>query len=539
MNIRDEQSPWKVRAAIGLGILFVFVIVMVKATVLVRHGEINGRLAIPPPYDDVVYFTDALERLQIFHRNGLPALLTNLAQQLPHAPYSTAAAFVAFQFGGVSQKGPYLVNAVAIALLLAFLFAKFHMRSSVVIPLALVTVALPWFDFAVTVFHPDLIAGLGAAVIAATLLWHADTLRTRLQAFSIGVAAGLVLLMKPVAFAMLLVLWATALIFGIAIAWSRDRHFSRQIVRLSFVTLGVALIAGPYFAVKFGDIISYINLGFVVQHDIWTVNRSLWESLTYYPGYVVRMFGWPGLGAAGAFWSVAIVLALREGDRPTAWRFLGFLPLFGVAYLLPTLPDVKTELFGGVLYGCILVWLLMSLAYVLERGARSWRSRAVLMATASLSAIVCIGDHQSQWSSQAIQELNDQVDQLYTVANNYAHNGQLKDKFSKNSMVPVLFSCPFPPPHAVRFRAMRDGWDFLIAKTRGLELNVWKDLSTSAAMIVVPDDRFLQKTFDFPSNHLIPELRNWLEHDNRFTRIATVNSSAGAIDVYGQLGGDR
>jgi hypothetical protein len=86
---------------------------------------------------------------------------------------------------------------------------------------------------------------------------------------------------------------------------------------------------------------------------------------------------------------------------------------------------------------------------------------------------------------------------------------------------------------------MRDGWDFLIAKTRGLELNVWKDLSTSAAMIVVPDDRFLQKTFNFPSNRLVPALRIWLEHDDGFTRIASIHSSAGAIDVYGQLKQNR
>ena len=63
------------------------------------------------------------------------------------------------------------------------------------------------------------------------------TLRTRLQAFSIGVVAGLVLLVKPVAFAMLIILWATALVLGIAIDWIRDRHFSRQIVRISFITL--------------------------------------------------------------------------------------------------------------------------------------------------------------------------------------------------------------------------------------------------------------------------------------------------------------
>ena len=148
----------------------------------------------------------------------------------------------------------------------------------------------------------------------------------------------------------------------------------------------------------------------------------------------------------------------------------------------------------------------MSLAYALERVGRDWRSRVAAIVVISGVAVASLGDYQQRWSRQAIQELNDQVDELYTVANDYAHNGQLKDKFSKNSMVPVFFSCPFPAPHAIRFRAIRDGWDFLMTSTYSEDLNIWKDLATSAAMIVVPDDpASSKKIFEFLSNYLIPE----------------------------------
>jgi len=124
------------RAAVVIGLIVI--LTAVTASLSLRLAEQFGRLSIPPTYDDVVYFTDALERLQIIHHDGAVALLGSLVQRPPHAPYSTAAALLAFLFGGVTQKGPYLVNAITIGLLLVFLLAKFRLRASMAVPLALI-----------------------------------------------------------------------------------------------------------------------------------------------------------------------------------------------------------------------------------------------------------------------------------------------------------------------------------------------------------------------------------------------------------------
>ena len=87
-----------------------------------RGGAIYGRLAMPPPYDDVSYFVDALERMRIFLDQGFFGLLQNLISSPPHAPYSTIAALLAFLFGGPYLAGPYYMNALAMAVLTGALF---------------------------------------------------------------------------------------------------------------------------------------------------------------------------------------------------------------------------------------------------------------------------------------------------------------------------------------------------------------------------------------------------------------------------------
>ena len=68
--------------------LFVYVL---KAIILMRGGALYGHLAIPPPYDDVTYFVDAMERVRIFFNQGLYGFILSLVRNPPHAPYSTFA----------------------------------------------------------------------------------------------------------------------------------------------------------------------------------------------------------------------------------------------------------------------------------------------------------------------------------------------------------------------------------------------------------------------------------------------------------------
>src|SRR5271166_3078979 len=104
--------------------LFIYTL---KAIILLRGGKLYGRLALPPPYDDVNYFVDAMGRVRIFLDQGLYGFIQSLIRNPPHAPYPTIAATVAFLFGGSSLAGPYYMNGAMAALLSALLCRLFRL----------------------------------------------------------------------------------------------------------------------------------------------------------------------------------------------------------------------------------------------------------------------------------------------------------------------------------------------------------------------------------------------------------------------------
>src|SRR5207249_11252435 len=98
--------------------------------VLVRAGASYGRLNIPPIYDDVTYFVDALGRVQILLEKDVWHFAQSLVANPPHAPYSTLAASLGFLFCGVDPNGsvpaaPYLVNGLVLGLMAGFLLFLF------------------------------------------------------------------------------------------------------------------------------------------------------------------------------------------------------------------------------------------------------------------------------------------------------------------------------------------------------------------------------------------------------------------------------
>src|ERR1700738_5142515 len=107
-SIRENQNTY-------FYLLVPLLIYTLKAVILMRGGKLYGRLALPPPYDDVGYFVDAMGRGRIFFDQGLYGFIQNLIRNPPHSPSSAIAADVAFLFGGPSVVGPYLMSGVMAA----------------------------------------------------------------------------------------------------------------------------------------------------------------------------------------------------------------------------------------------------------------------------------------------------------------------------------------------------------------------------------------------------------------------------------------
>ena len=237
-------------------------IFLLKAAILMAGGAVYGRLAVPPINDDVFYFVDALQGLQVFRDHGTLALLSEWIKHPPHAPYSYLAAFLAFLLTTGSNQGPYLLNAVAVSLITLFLVLGFRFHRSTSLLISLILVTSTWFDYTITFFHPDLVAGYGTAAVAAVLLWQDWTLRKTADALLAGAAAGLILLVKPVAVAMIAVVWTLAMLGGIATAGLDREALKTSARRLLPGMLVAALVAAPYFISEVHIIIDHIKRGF-------------------------------------------------------------------------------------------------------------------------------------------------------------------------------------------------------------------------------------------------------------------------------------
>src|SRR5258708_14132814 len=160
------QAP-QARRSVTFYLLVPLIVFLLKAVILMRGGAIYGRLAMPPVYDDVSSFVDALERMRIFLDQGLSGLLRNLISSPPHAPYSTIAALLAFLFGGPFPAGPYYMNAVSMAVLTGMLFWLFRVRSLSTACISFLIVSLPSFASSASIFHPYLVPGFLARLSPA------------------------------------------------------------------------------------------------------------------------------------------------------------------------------------------------------------------------------------------------------------------------------------------------------------------------------------------------------------------------------------
>jgi len=549
------QAP-KARKSILFYVSVLLFVFMLKSIVLMRGGALYGRLSVPPPYDDVYYFVDALERMRIFLDQGLYGFMQNLVNTPPHAPYSTLSAMLAFLFGGPYVAGPYLMNGVAMALLSAMVFVLFRISALTAWCIAVIVIVTQWFDNAVTIFHPDLIAGFAIAIMTAVLIWQNEVIRTRTQAVAIGAAAGLVLLIKPVAFGLAIGVWGLAFLIGAAIAYREEKSLWHIAMRLMFAGLPLLAIATPYFAHELGGIIDYIYAGFVSQSAIWAQHVTESQDAFYYLDQAQESFeNWMPIAGGGA---LAIVATAALGrDWTTALRFAGLILTTLMAYLIPASVDVKRYLFGGVFYGSVAVCLILAIHFLVDRLNlirfldRSARFQPVLpgagpVMTAVLvligaGALAGLADRQVRQNSNPyfLGSVQAEYDGVYGVLRDIYRRWQIYRNTSATALE-VYFPCPAPvAPHAYRFRGLVDGIDIslpsaanAVALNTQVTLQEVLDEADKAAVIVVPGEDSLKWIYPYPVNKLLLPFRTWLAQNARFTHVRTIHTDLGSADIF-------
>jgi len=545
------KRPVKENGNIYFYLLVPLLVYTLKAVILMRGGTLYGRLAIPPPYDDVTYFVDAMERVRIFFDRGLYGFIQSLISNPPHAPYSTIAAAVAFLLGGPNVAGPYIMNAVVAAVLSAMLFRSFRLPASTTCCICVVLVTTGWFDNLVTTFHPDLISGFGAAIVTAALIWQSEIMQRRTHTVLIGAAGGLILLIKPVAFGMLLILWALAFLFGAASAYLEEKSVKRVGMRLLFGVLPALLIAAPYFVHELAGMVEYLTEAFVREHGAWAgiVPPSV-RALFYFDSARRNFEYWFFVASGGALGIIALAAYAREWR--TSLRFGGLITLSLVAYLIPESLEDKSYFFGGVFYGCISVCLILVIHFLADRLERFWplvrlksfgltqsvmrHFRGAVLILIGLLAVGGLADKQGRFQEESILAMRAEYNGVYRLLRQVLA-GQEGILANSSPRLCVYFPCPAPvAPHAYRLRAIIDGFDIgLEMSPVQSDLQALIDLANRAAVIVVPDDESLKSIYPYPVNELIPAFRRWLNQSTNFKTIGTVRTSLGGTEVFTNL----
>ncbi len=336
-------------------------------SVYIQHSMSVGRLAWGfPVYDDVSYFDDALERLDIFYREGPVGLLKHHWEQPPHSPWSSYAALTGYAVFGRTLWAPYAVN--SILLLIAFLVidrVAGPARLWVVLLLTALFWALPFSCGLIIECRPDAFCGLVSAYALFLMSKTPLTEWTTKEARRIGVLWGLTTWIKPTVFAQTGLFCVGALGWWWLLAMRESPRPWRLLFRNSAWLAGIAtLIALPHLGVNLLKYIRYMIVNQFGDHrHLWTTAGDLNLHFWYYTcGTAGRlMFGGAFLSALGCV-LITLLTAVGQRKRKLARELTTLLVLCFMCWLIPTLNDIKTAFFGLTFGALMLLTLVRSLA---------------------------------------------------------------------------------------------------------------------------------------------------------------------------------
>ena len=229
--------------------------------VIIMQSVWQGRLSLPATYDDVSYFVDAAQRLQLLYDRGIIHWLAGFAYDPPHALFATLVPLVGFLIFGMHDWAPAAVNVVWVALLLYFV--RLLMPRSprwAYAAVALSTLAWPVTAVTVVECRPDMYAAL-LTVMGATLMLRSPFLQAPPRhAALIGGLFGVAILAKPT------IAPITILLYGVSLAtvlFIERRPLNREFVRNAArqILLAIAIAAAislVYFIFAWRDIYDYI-----------------------------------------------------------------------------------------------------------------------------------------------------------------------------------------------------------------------------------------------------------------------------------------
>jgi hypothetical protein len=355
-----DRAAW-VRLS-GLVILAAGIIAIV-ASRSIEASYLHGRLSVPPLYDDVSYFLDAVRWMNAAKGESIVASIWSMLHD--HAPFSTLVAVIGLALFPGSFIGPYLVHAVVVfAFLLGIVWLTWR-RSVLEIVACLVAVpCVPVLWHAVTEARPDLPSGLAIGLAAGAVVDRGVLLRSARSLAGLGIACALAASIKPTAFPAALALLGSAfairlfvdciqaggLRLSIRAAFNALLWFVLPLIATTAVLIGPALV----------ETVSYILHVFVGQRDLWTTGESFWVGLLRFSIGGEGRFGldyWLAIGLA--LMLLRLVLAAIRG-RDVLLDAVVLLAAVLIAYAIPSVAEIKTYYFGAMFYGLFIIAMVLN-----------------------------------------------------------------------------------------------------------------------------------------------------------------------------------
>lgn len=357
---RTDWNAW-LRIS-GLVILASGITAVVAARSL-EASQLHGRLSVPPLYDDVSYFLDAIRWMNAVEDQSIVASVWNLLHD--HAPFSTMVALTGLVLFPGSFIGPYLIHAVVVfAFLLGIVWLTWR-RPVLEIAVCLIAVScVPVLWHTVTEARPDLPSGLFIGLAAGAIVSRGVLDRGARALAGLGVACALAVSIKPTAFFATLALLGSSFAIRLFVdcleAGGLRTSIRKALGALLWFVLPLiattALLIGPALV----ETVTYILHVFVGQRDLWTTGESFSAGLLRFSIGGEGQFGlhyWLAIGTA----LMLLRLALAAIHGSAALRdAVVLLAAVLIAYAIPSVAAIKTYYFGAMFYGLFIVAMVLN-----------------------------------------------------------------------------------------------------------------------------------------------------------------------------------
>lgn len=326
-------------------------------------SQLHGRLSVPPLYDDVSYFLDAVRWTNAAKGQSIFASVWEMLRQ--HAPFSTLVAVIGFALFPGSFIGPYLVHAVVVFAFLLGIVRLTCRQPILDIATWLIAVScVPVLWHTVAEARPDLPSGLAIGLASGAIVHRGVLQRSARALAGLGAACALAASIKPTSFPAALALLGTAFAIRLFVdcieAGGLRPSIRKALIALAWFVLPLiattALLIGPALV----ETVTYILNVFVGDRDLWTTGESFWVGLLRFSIGGEGQFGlhyWLAVGLA--LMVLRFVLAAIHG-RAALLDAVVLLAAVLIAYAIPSVAEIKTYYFGAMFYGLFIVAMVLN-----------------------------------------------------------------------------------------------------------------------------------------------------------------------------------